>query len=186
MSKAIDRQQDIIFHVARLFREKGYPATSIRDIGEALGFSSSALYYHFESKDALLLEVMLQGVRAVHHAVEQAMEGETSIYQRIRAGLRAHLLESLEYQDFAAVLLQEMRYLNADDRRKVVDVRDAYESLWTRTLTEGLQAGLFRSEVDLHLLRLLGFGAMNWVVIWYKSDGKNTPEEIADAFLAQR
>jgi hypothetical protein len=65
----------------------------------------------------------------------------------------------------------------------VVAARDAYEDMWEGLLDSCQAVGLFRPEVDLDLLRLLTFGALNLVVTWYKPEGKLGPEEIADAFL---
>jgi AcrR family transcriptional regulator len=183
MAQTIDTPQEIIFQAARLFRTKGYPATSIRDIGEALGVSSSALYYHFKNKDEVLCEVMRYGVRVVHQAVREAIDRETDPWNRMRAGLRAHIVESLNRQDFEVVLLQETRYLKPETHQRVLDERDAYEGLWRRMFEEGRAAGLFKPAVNLHLFRLLIFGSMNWVVIWYKPEGTATPETIADALL---
>lgn len=177
------RQRAILYAAARLFCERGYAATTIRDIGDTQGIASAALYYHFANKDEILVRVMLLGVRAVHEGVDQAMAEAPTTFERIRAGLRAHILTTLTHQDFATVLLQEIRYLKPADRRAVIAARDEYESLWARVLSEGQAEGLFKPDVDIHMLRLLGFGAMNWIVIWYRPDGDYIPEQIADAFV---
>ncbi|GAB6876578.1 TetR/AcrR family transcriptional regulator [Thermaerobacter litoralis] len=183
--KILAPQQDTILQqAAGLFARQGYPATTMRDLAAALGVTPAALYYHFANKDQLLLEVMLHGIRVVHRRVEAAMAAAgPGLAERIWAGMRAHLLACLEHQDFVAVILQESRYLSPEAAQQVVAARDAYEALWARTLEEGAAAGLFQAGVDLRLLRLFGFGAMNWVTVWYRPDGPQSPEAIADAFL---
>ncbi len=181
--RAADRQREIVGHAARLFRERGYLGATIGDIGDALGLTSAALYYHFRNKDEVLRAVALQGVRAVHEAVRRAIEAEPHPPGRFRAGLRTHLLTCLEYRDCAAVLLQEARHLRPDDRREVLRESDAYEALWAGLLDEAAAAGLFRPGTDLHLLRLLSLGALNWALFWYNPAGARTPAEIADAFV---
>lgn len=185
MKSELLRPQEILAKAAYLFRIKGYPATSIRDIGNELGVTSAALYYHFRSKDDILLSVMLDGLAIVRRRVEAAMEKAKTPMERIRVGLREHVLTCLEHQDYAAVIFQEIRYLSGVSLTKVIEARDGYEDLWAATLESGRQAGCFRPNVDLHLLRLFGFGAMNWVTVWYREDGAYSPEKIADSFFEQ-
>jgi len=183
-SKIVDPPRETILQqAAELFAVRGYPATTMRDLAAALGVTPAALYYHFRNKDELLLEVIRHGVRAVHRRVERAMAGEATVAGRIWAGLRAHVLACLEYQFFVAVILRDSRYLSPEATREAVAELDAYEALWDRILAEGAREGLFQPGVDLRLLRLFGFGAMNWITIWYRPGGRWTPEEIADYFL---
>ena len=178
-----NRYNDIILQSARLFREKGYPSTSIRDIADAVNINSASLYYHFKNKEAILLEVMLYGVRVVHKAVQDILRRDKDLWMRVRDGLRTHLLISIEYQDFAAVHLQEMRHLRSEARAKVIAERDNYEKMWEDIIDEAVNAQLIKPGVDTRLLRLHGFGALNWIVTWYRPHGDYTPEEIIDAFL---
>lgn len=177
------RQAEILAQAARLFREKGYLATSIRDIGEAVGVTSAALYYHFKNKDELLREVVCRGVQVVHEAVREAVEKEDEFFEKVRVGMRVHLLTSLEYQDFSAVILQEMRYLGPEDLAVAIAKRDAYESFWAELAEEAQKRGVLRKDIDAHLLRLLGLGALNWILTWFKPGGRYTAEQIADTQL---
>ena len=181
--KPTNRQQEIIATAAYLFREQGYLATSIRDISERLGMTSAALYYHFKNKEEILLEIMRLSLHNLREAVQTAVDGQVAPWNKLRAALRTHLAISVEYQDFAIVLLKDLRHLSADERAHVVAARDAYEDMWQALLEECAAEGLFRQGVDLDLLRLMAFGALNLVVTWYKPEGKLGPEEIADAFL---
>ena len=181
--KPTNRQQEIIAESARLFREQGYLATSIRDISEAMGMTSAALYYHFKNKEEILLEIMRLSLHSLRDAVQTAVASQNTPWGQLRVALQTHLAISLEYQDFAIVLLKDLRHLSADQRMNVVAARDAYEDMWQGLLEACQEAGLFRPEVDLDLLRLLTFGALNLVVTWYKPEGKLGPEAIADAFL---
>ncbi|HFC11216.1 MAG TPA: TetR/AcrR family transcriptional regulator [Anaerolineae bacterium] len=176
-----NRYKNIILESARLFREKGYLATSIRDIGDALGITSAALYYHFKNKEELLVEVMLGALRNLHRSVTEAISAETDPAKQIQIAMRTHLRSSTDHQDFAIVLLQEVRHLSPKARLRVVEQRDAYEAIWTDLFAKGAQANLYKPDVDIRLLRLLTFGAINLVVTWYKPTGTYKPEQIADA-----
>jgi TetR/AcrR family transcriptional regulator, cholesterol catabolism regulator len=119
----------------------------------------------------------------LREAVQAAVASQTTPWGQLRAALRTHLAISVQYQDFAIVLLKDLRHLSAEQRTHVVAARDAYEDMWQGLLEACQAAGLFRPGVDLDLLRLMAFGALNLVVTWYKPEGKLGPEEIADAFL---
>lgn len=182
-AKTTNRQQEIILESARLFRERGYLATSIRDISDAMSMTSAALYYHFKNKEEVLLEIMRLSLHNLHQAVTAAITQESTPWGQLRTALRTHLRISVEYQDFAIVLLKDLRHLSHEERSSVVAARDAYEDIWEVLLHNCQQAQLFRPDVDLDLLRLLTFGALNLVVTWFKPSGKYGAEEIADVFL---
>ena len=183
MARASNRYQKILIESARLFRESGYLATSIRDIGDALGITSAALYYHFKNKDELLQAIMLVALNELESAVKAAISAETDALERIRIATLTHLSISVEYQDFAIVLLQEARHLKPEGLEKFIAQRDAYERIWADLLADAYKAGLYKDGVDLNLLRLLMFGTINLVVTWYKSTGPFTPTQIADAIF---
>jgi hypothetical protein len=81
------------------------------------------------------------------------------------------------------VLLSEWRTLRGSARREMLRLRDEYEALWEGLLREAAGAVALRPGVDLRLLRLLGFGALNGAAAWFRPGGTHTPESIADAFI---
>jgi len=180
--KPKNRMEEIVVTSAELFRSRGYLATSIRDIGDALGVTSAALYYHFKNKDEVLLGVMRIGLQEVSQAVTQTIENTEGTWEKIEAAMVSHIHFSLEHQDYAIVLLQELRHLSPNSRKEVVRVRDAYEEVWEGLLEQAQVEGLLRKDVDPGLLRLMMFGAINSVVSWYRPKGGHSPAEIAASF----
>jgi AcrR family transcriptional regulator len=184
MDKPKGRNWEILGKAARLFRERGYPGTSIRDIGDALGVTSAALYYHFKNKDEVLLGIMEQSLKEVQQRVGDAIEGVQDPWDRIRTALKTHLDVSLQYQDHAIVLLNELRHLQPEGRAKIIAERDRYDAMWTELFEAAKREGLIREGVDLHLLRLMTFGAVNLVVTWFNPKGPYDPNEICEQFLS--
>lgn len=180
--KPKNRMEEIVVTSAELFRARGYLATSIRDIGDALGVTSAALYYHFKNKDEVLLGVMRIGLEEVSQAVTQTIADTEGTWEKIEAAMISHIRFSLEHQDYAIVLLQELRHLSPQSRKEVVRVRDAYEAVWENLLEQAQTEGLLRKDVDPPLLRLMMFGSLNSVVSWYRPKGGRTPDEIAASF----
>ena len=183
LDKISGRQEEIILQAAKLFREKGYIATSIRDISESLEMTSAALYYHFKNKEEILLAIMHLALTNLIEGVEAAVSEQEDVWEKLRAAIRTHMRGSLDYQDFAYVLLKDLRHLSPEWRDEVVAKRDAYDRYWDRLLLEAREKGVIAEGIDLEMFRLLAFGAINLAISWYKPEGRYSPEEIADMFL---
>lgn len=167
---------------ARLFRQKGFAATGLREIAGDAGVLPGSVYYRFPTKEALLVALMERAVERAIAAVRSAASETSDPTERVRLGLRAHLRLLLSRDDSVHVLLYEWRSLTGPARDDMVRLRDRYEAFWDGMLYEAEGAGRLRMGADLKLVRLFGFGAVNWVATWYSPDGERTPEEIADAF----
>ena len=89
-----EMRQKVLDAAARLFREKGYAGTTMREVADRCGIRAASLYYHFPSKDEILGEVFDYGVRHVADAVRAAVDelpASASSYEKVRAAVRAHL-----------------------------------------------------------------------------------------------
>ncbi len=183
LNKISSRQEEIIAQAAKLFREKGYIATSIRDISESLEMTSAALYYHFKNKEEILLAIMHLSLTNLIEAVETAVSEQEQIWEKLRAAFRTHMRASLDYQDFAYVLLKDLRHLSPEWRTEVIAKRDAYDRYWDKLLLEAREKDVIAEGIDLEMFRLLAFGAINLAISWYNPEGRYSPEQIADIFL---
>jgi len=174
-----NRRADIVRAASRLFAEKGYAATTIRDIAGAVDMRSGSPFYHFKTKQDMLRAVVLEGIGAINAAVAQAASSGKSPRATFEAMLRAHLDQLLGEQgrDFAATLLHESRHLDAEAQAEVVALKDSYETLWQKTLKDLRRAGLIAD--DSRVARLFLLGALNWTVQWYRPDGGKSVAQIA-------
>lgn len=179
-----NRRGDILRAAGKLFREKGYKATTIRDIAAAVNMRSGSPFYHFKTKHDMLLAVAIDGIAAIHDAVVAAAQAEPEPRSRFRAMIHAHLdaLLNPEGRDFAAVVIRECGFLDPEAWAQVQTHKDSYEVLWTRTLDELAAAGILKG--DMHITRLLLLGAMNWSTHWYQPGGSRSPEDIARQLCA--
>jgi AcrR family transcriptional regulator len=166
---------------ARLFKEQGFAATTVREIAKAAGMLPGSLHYHYPTKAALLLALMKRGVEAETANVRAAISASRDPVERLRLALRARVRFLLS-RDSASVVLFDWRSLKGHAREEMIRLRHGYESFWIGLIHEAAGAGRLRPDLDLRMLRLLLFGATNWVTLWYSPKGERTPEEIADAF----
>ena len=173
-------QGDVLFNSARLFREKGFERTSLKEIAEACNMLPGSLYYRYNSKEALLVELMRRGVDLVTAEVESAYASSDDPVERLRLCINAHLRALLVDSDAVYVLLFEWRALGPEAREEIIELRDQYESLWADILETMIAQGVIRKNVDGRLLRLIGLGALNWVATWFDPNGAHSLDAIGD------
>lgn len=177
-----DTRRHILDTAARLFREQGYAAVTLRAVAERVGVRTPSLYYHFANKDDLVVEVLDAGIQAVLDAVRAAVAevpADAPWADRLRAAVRAHLGSLLAHSDYTSanvrIFGQLPRALQARNR----PMRRAYEDLWTGLLEEAAAAGALRPGADLRLFRLLLIGALNASTEWFRPDAGSI-ESLAD------
>jgi AcrR family transcriptional regulator len=171
----------LVSAAARLFREKGFAAATVREIARAAGILPGSLHYRYATKAALLLALTKRGMEADLASVRAAIAEIRDPMERLRLALRARVRYLLS-RDAASVVLYDWRSLKGRPRQEMIRLRDRYEAFWTGLLYEAAGAGRLRATVDLNMLRFFIFGATNWVTMWYSPGGSHTPDQIADAF----
>ncbi len=182
-----NRRVELVHAAARLFRRKGFDATSTRDIATAVGMHSGSPFYHFKSKGALLHAVMAEGMRS-------AIERQTAALQAAApsapdAAAQLHVLVRNHFDvllgpgsDFIPVMLYESRSITARQRSVLAKLQSDYEAVWEPALQALHRQGRLRCPVKL--ARLLMFGALNWSVQWFDARKGASLDELADAAMA--
>ncbi|QDQ27596.1 TetR/AcrR family transcriptional regulator [Chitinimonas arctica] len=176
------RRAELIAAASRLFKEQGYERTTVRDLAQAVGMQSGSLFYHFRTKEEMLVAVMAAGIGDLTDRAEEALANAKTPLDRLRTLCRVHL-DTLLGDDKGAlsVLLYEWPSLSEKARAELIKLRDAYERDWQLVLDEAAKAGLVHQ--DTRLLRKLLLGGLHWTIQWYKSDGSNSPSDLADRML---
>lgn len=178
----VDTDEKVLLAAGKLFREKGFAATTVREIAAAAQILPGSLHYRYSSKDDILVALMKRGVERAIKSVELATANERSAIERLRLGLRAHLELLCNGDDSLYVLLFDWRSLTSGALKGVLRERERLESFWTGLLYEAHASGSARPLLDIELVRHFGFGAINWVATWYRREDGRTPAQIADAF----
>ena len=175
-----NRRDELLRVSARLFREKGFDGTSIRDISSAAGMHSGSPFYHFKTKQDILVAVMEQGLAEGLRKSEEVMAQSLPAEQKLKGLIRAQLGTILEEgNDFIPVLLYDWRSLTPANRRRIVALKDRYDALWQQVIDELQREG--HMPGDAQLMRLLILGAVNWAGTWYRAGGRLSVDEIADS-----
>ncbi len=177
-----NRRAELLRAAAQLFVEKGFAATTTRDIAEAVGMRSGSPFYHFRSKQELLKEAMIDGLEAGRARIAAAIAGVTDPEQRLRLLVRTHLGTLLEGDCNSPMLLNETRSLDAGARTEIAAAFDRYQAPWQATLDELAASGKIKSAEPP--LRLFLFGMLNWSGHWYRPDGPLAVDQLADSAVA--
>lgn len=173
-----NRREELLRAAARLFVEKGFDATTTRDIADAVGMRSGSPFYHFRSKQELLKAAMIGGLESGHARIQVAINGVDDPVQRLHMLVRTHLGNLLEGDCHTPMLLNESRSLDASARAEIAAAFDQYQIPWQTTLDELAAQGKIASAAPP--VRLFLFGMLNWTSQWYRSDGPLTLDQLAD------
>lgn len=179
-------RDEILLAAAQIFSQKGFHATSMQDIADAVSLQKASLYHHVSSKQEILVEVLDQALDLLISRMEMVMTAQLPPDQRLRLAMKSYLSTLLENRDLASVLLIEYRSLDPALNTRHIPRRDRYEHLWRILIQQGLDAGIFCCTDPSIAARAL-LGVLNSTISWYRPDGTYSPEEIAcqysDLFL---
>ncbi len=164
---------------AQLFRDRGFDATSVSDVARALGLTKAGLYHHFESKEALLFEVMMFGLDKVRDEVLVPVRLIRDPEQRLRQFISRHARIATRGQGAVAHLGDEIRALPPAARREIERRQRVYLDLLRRTLAE-LKAQRRLQAIDPTVAAFSIIGMILWLPRWFREDGRLSQDEVAD------
>jgi AcrR family transcriptional regulator len=175
-----DRQRDAILRAAaRLFRERGFADTGMRDIAEAADLSAANLYHYFDGKNELLFYCQDRALDRMLAAVAGARRASSSATERLHAIFTAHMRTLLDDIEGATAHLQT-ESLSPKLRSAIVRKRDRYEVALRRVVADGIRAGEL-VDGDPAIVARAMLGAMNWTVTWFRPEGQATSAVVGDA-----
>jgi AcrR family transcriptional regulator len=171
----------ILLAAAQIFQEKGYHATSMQDIAEAVDLQKGSLYHHVESKQEILLALLDEALDMIIKKLQEILARDLTPDQKLRLAMDSYLSFLAENRSLASVLLLEHRSLNPELKELHIPRRDRVEKLWQEIITDGINQGYFRTDQPGLTAKAL-LGVINWTITWYREDGLLSPSEIADHF----
>ena len=164
---------------AQLFRDRGYDATSVSDVARALGMTKAGLYHHFESKEALLFEIMMYGLERVRDEVIVPVRTVRDPEERLRQLIVRHARIATRGQGAIAHLGDEIRALPSSGRRQIERRMRIYFDLIRDTLAELKAAGRLR-DVDPTVATFGLLGMILWLPRWFRQGGRLDQEAVAN------
>lgn len=173
------RRAEILRAAAEVFVERGFDATTTRDIGERAGLLSGSLYHHFDTKEQMLHELVADVYTPTAGYVAEARAKGRDGADRLWRLVRRHVVHLLGSRHQAFLFLHESRSLSPEHREAIEAEERRYVAAIDELVAEGRDDGSLRTDVDPVLARLTALGAANWVYRWFDEAGDWDAEEVA-------
>ncbi len=182
-SAGYDAQRDLILsHAVQAFSRIGYPSASMTQLAQSLGTSKAALYHYFDSKEALLFEALDRHTAKLLALVRAARASGSTGVERWSAIIRTLMPEYRESREFHAALINDVKFLPPEQRRRIVaQQREVVEQI-ALTLSEA-----FPDRVDAHnrkAVTMALLGMLNFTFAWLRPDGELSYEDFGELALA--
>ncbi len=175
------KDEEIFAEAVRIFKQKGYHATSVQDIADAVGLQKGSLYHYISSKDELLYKIFERSTGALTRRLKDILASEAAPPEKLRAAMDAHLTALTNQLDLYTVYLSERRTLTGRVNARVRTEAERHARLIEQIVQEGITRGDFhRTDAKMAAHAILGM--CNWLYQWYSPTGRLTPEEIARIF----
>lgn len=181
LPKAQRREEEILDAAADLFFRKGYHATSLADIAQAVGIRKSGLYYYARTKDGLLFGVVRQGLQLMIDELREVSGAEGRPDEKLRRAIQNHIRRMDTHWSAMGVILREDRSVAAEHRERYVALRDTYEAIFRGLIRDGVQAGAFRACDPATVTRAI-LGMCSWLAVWYRPGGALSPAGLSAQF----
>jgi AcrR family transcriptional regulator len=163
-----------------LFNARGYDATSMGDLADALGITKSAIYHHVPSKEHLLSEALDEALGGLTGVLTEAerLTGASS-YERLRLVVLKSVGVLAEHRPAVTLLLRVRG--NSDTEVRALARRRRIDARLAALVQGAVDEGALRADVDAALVSRLLFGMVNSLVEWYRPDGDVSPDDLAEA-----
>jgi TetR/AcrR family transcriptional regulator, cholesterol catabolism regulator len=165
-----ERLDHLLAQAARVFAEKGYHSTTMRDLAAASGMSLAGMYYYVDGKEDLLALIQERCFTSVLEGAQRAVEAARDPTERLQAFIRHHVT-------FFAQHMAEMKVLSHEPLRKVHATKRRYVNLLEALLRDAAPED---APVERSAAAYVLFGMMNWIYNWYDPAGEIDPRRLAD------
>ncbi len=178
-----EQRADHIYRVAaEIMCQKGFEATSMKDIADAVGLTKAGIYHYIPGKEELLFQIMGFAMDMVDQDVIEPAQNVADAEARLRTIVERHARRILDVGGAVTIILEEVPALTPAHRRTILARKRAYFDLVRRTLDQLAADGRLR-PVNSTVATFSLFGMITWISRWYRRDGKLTPEETLKDFL---
>ncbi len=171
----------VLAAAVQLFAEYGYHAATMRDIARIAGIQAASIYYHYVSKQALLVEIMETHMRQLNANMEYIVSKQDTVQQRLYEAISNHILLHTTYKSEFFIIDTEIRALEGENRRKILDLRDHYEDLFQKLLAEGIEKGVLR-RTDVKVSSYAIIAMCTEVAQWFRPSGRLSVQQVIEIY----
>ena len=172
----------ILAAAVQLFAEYGYHAATMRDIAQIAGIQAASIYYHYPSKQTLLVEIMETHMRKLNANLERIVSKPHEVQQRLYEAISNHILLHTTYKSEFFIIDTEIRALEGDNRGKILAMRDYYEDLIQGLLHEGMEQGVL-CHTDVKISSYAIIAMCTEVAQWFRPSGRLNVQQVIEIYF---
>jgi AcrR family transcriptional regulator len=175
------RRGEILAVARKLFAARGFEATSIREIGEGAGILSGSLYYHFDTKEEMLHEIIKDHVFSLLKGYEKCAAASPDPRTALEELIRFGITRLIDQREVHAIVVNERGFiLRQPSFAYLEETWQEVFRTWYGVLREGVRAGVFREDLNLHLVLRIIMDSINATIVWFRPGGRYAVEEVVE------
>ena len=174
-------REKILLAAVQLFAKYGYHAAPLRDIARIAGMQAASIYYHYSSKQALLIEIMETYMQRLNGNLERILREQNEPQQCLRAAIANHIRLHTSYKSEFFIIDTEIRALEGENRTRIISLRDRYEYLLQELLRDGMERGVFRQS-DVKVTSYAIIAMCTEVATWFRPNGRLSVQQVIDIY----
>jgi TetR/AcrR family transcriptional regulator, cholesterol catabolism regulator len=179
-----NRRSELLAIAARLFADKGFRNTTVRDIADAAGILSGSLYHHFDSKESMVDEILSTFQEELFGQYDEILAGDADARTKLERAVLVSFDTIDKHHDEVAIFQNDAAHLLTFDRfAYLADRNQQSRDVWLTLLQQGIDAGALRDDLDVELTYRFIRDTVWVAVSWYRPGGRRTHTEIAQQYL---
>ncbi|WP_113700871.1 TetR/AcrR family transcriptional regulator [Nonomuraea lactucae] len=180
-----ERRAELLAAVAEVFASRGYAATTVREAAEAAGILGGSLYYHFDSKESMVDEILSTFLDEMWADYDKIVSSGLDARETLRALVVASFASIERHLPAVVIYQNESKHLAANPRFAYLDrSREKFEATWLSVLDRGVAEGVFRADLDRILIYRFIRDTVWVAATWYRPGGRLSADQIAGQYLA--
>jgi len=172
----------ILQRAATMFRERGFAASSMRDLAETVGIEAASLYNHIRSKNEILESICFDVANIFNEKIQEVESGRQSNINKIESLLRFHIEQMVDNYENVIVSDREWRHLDEPYRANFQNQRRTYRKRFAAIIEDGIVKGEIR-RIDAATAVLIMLHAINGIESWHRSKAKMNADELANNMI---
>ncbi len=177
-----NRESEVIDAAIEVFYQRGYAAATIQDVADRVGVLKGSLYHYIDSKEDLLHRIFTESYEQSVVLLAEAAALDAPPLDRLRSYFQAYVLWYLQNVERVSLYFNDWKALTGPRRTEVIEQRAVYENFIREHIDEAKRDGTISEEIDTKYAVFFLLGAVNGVPTWYRRQGPDSPEHIAESY----
>ena len=180
--KITERKQEIITVAAKLFKEKGYSAVTMRDIAQAMDIKAASLYNHIKSKQEILVLIIIEIAEEFTSVMSEIVASEQTTIQKVEKVIQLHISITLRNPDALACLNNDWMHLTDEKLSYFVKMREDYEESFRTIIKSGIANNEIKNiNVEVVVFSILS--TLRTLYLWYGKKGAVKPSLLKSSMI---